>query len=246
MKRFVLAIFIFCGAVLVAAPGLRAESMAENSALGYRMVLPDGWTSMNRAEIKLLNDYMADAFGTRLQGTDLEVVAGYRPIGTELSYPFITVGANQRGKVVPVQAEAFNNSLLGNTAALLDSGVFHPQGSSDDITEAVFDQERWRYTITAQPGVMVHRYHYVYTSMGCLVFRAFFDQRSMRQLPEVDASLRSVTLHEHMQYVPGERRVQQRPTSSRNFLIIYAMALLVLIGFLLTDFRSDEEDHHTH
>ncbi|WP_147822380.1 hypothetical protein [Salidesulfovibrio onnuriiensis] len=244
MRRLfaILAVFMAVSALL--APALiHAESLVESTQLGYRMTIPDAWTTMNRAEIKALNDYLSEFLGTRVQGTELEVLAGYRPIGRSLVYPFIVVGADRSGKLDITRMESFNRHVVGNFGALLNTGVYNPAGSADDITGTEFDQENWTFTITAEPGGMLFRVRYVYTSAGVLVFRAFFDQRSMRLLPAVDRSFRSLVLEERLRYGPDKVKPESNTGSARNVWIIYAMALLVLIGVWLTDFPSDEGDN---
>ncbi|GEM_PF-1417224 len=244
MRRVVFFIAVLLSASVMLTPMARAASIVENSELGYRMAIPDGWTTMNSAQIKALNNYMAQFLGGGVRGTDLEVKAGYRPVGQQLVYPFIVVGTEGGGKVPADKIEAFNKHALERVGTLLNSKVYHPAGSADDIAGSKFDRDNWTFTISAEPGGMLFRIHYVFTSNGVYVFRAFFDQRSMLLIPAVDRAFRSITLHDWLLYEP-ERTDDSEPgaSSARNVWIIYAMALLVLVGVWLTDFPSDEEDH---
>lgn len=243
MQRIFTAFVSLLLLVSMTASAAHAAPATGNTGLGYHMVLPDGWTDMSAAEIRVYNEFMSEALGSKVEGTELEILAGYRQVAGEGSYPFILMSADQRGKVAPARANRFNERLVENTAALLESKVFHPRGIAGDITDSNFDRDNWVFTITAEPGGMVHRTRYVYTSTGVFVFRAFFDQRSIRQLPAVDDALDSITLHEWLRYEPNLHEAEPAADNTRNIWIIYAMALLVLIGVWLTEFSSDEEDH---
>lgn len=231
---FVLTVFV------LSVPTVRAESLSDSIAKGYHMTIPDGWAEMNRAQIKALNDYMSQFLSREVRGTELEVVSGYKPVGRDLVYPFIIVSADRSGKLAAGNFDDFNRRAVENLGALLNSRVYHPVGTADDITASSFDRDNWTFTVTAEPGGMLFRVHYVYTSTGAYVFRAFFDQRSMRLLPTVDKSFRSIALHERLRYAPENGEPDPASSSSRNIWIIYGMALLVLVGVWLTDFPSDE------